>query len=161
MICVWVRMWRMEKVPGHGLCTANRPAGRPARRRNIFRWFHSYSTIVPCPFHLWKSIIGWFSKTEWTLYGVRRSFSISKVDPRLILLREKEGFGGFEADRLRDRILSTQRFWRGRGRDFIYYYTKNVARPIFGFYLRTEFRATGVQFLSTHTFFGACFNKNI
>ena len=25
----------MEKVPGHGLCTANRPAGRPARRRNI------------------------------------------------------------------------------------------------------------------------------
>ena len=25
----------MEEVPGHGLCTANRPAGRPARRRNI------------------------------------------------------------------------------------------------------------------------------
>ena len=29
MICVWVRMWRMEKVPGHGLCTCQ-PPGRPA-----------------------------------------------------------------------------------------------------------------------------------
>ena len=37
VIYVWVRMWRMEEVPGHGLCTANRPAGRPARRRNISR----------------------------------------------------------------------------------------------------------------------------
>ena len=71
-------------------------------------------------------------------------FPISKVDPWLILLPEKEGFGGFEADRLRDRILSTQRFWRGRGRDFMY--TKNAARPRFGFYLRNEFRATGVRF---------------
>ena len=66
---------------------------------------------------------------------------ISKVDLWLILLTEKEGSGGFEADRLRDRLLSTQRFWRGRGRDFIY--TKNVARARFGFYLRNEFRAAG------------------
>ena len=62
----------------------------------------------------------------------------------MILPRGKEGFGGFEADRLRDRILSTQRFRRGRGRDFIY--TKNVARPRFVFYLRNEFRAAGVRF---------------
>ena len=70
-------------------------------------------------------------------------------DPWLILLNGKEGFGGFEADRLRDRILSTRRFWRGRGRDFIY--IKNVARPRFGFYLRNEFRGAGVRFyLDTH-----------
>ena len=47
MILVWVRMWRMEKVPGHGLCTANRPAGRPARRRNILWLFHSYTLPGP------------------------------------------------------------------------------------------------------------------
>ena len=34
-------------------------------------------------------------------------------DPWLILLKGNEGFGGFEADRLRDRILCTQRTWRG------------------------------------------------
>ena len=43
VICVWVRMSRMEEVHGHGLCTANRPAGRaagrPARWRNILRSF--------------------------------------------------------------------------------------------------------------------------
>ena len=66
-----------------------------------------------------------------------------KVDPWLILPRGNEGFGGFEADRLRDRILCTQRTWRGRGRDFIY--TKNVARPRSAFYLRNEFRAAGVR----------------
>ena len=38
-------------------------------------------------------------------------------------------------------ILSTQRFRRGRGRDFIY--TKNVAWKRFGFYLRNDFRAAG------------------
>ena len=32
MIWVWVRMWRMETVPGHGLCTANREAARPIDR---------------------------------------------------------------------------------------------------------------------------------
>ena len=49
MICVWVTMWRMEKVPGQGLCTANRPAGRPARRLNFFpiidRSSHSYTPV--------------------------------------------------------------------------------------------------------------------
>ena len=148
MIWMWVRMWRMEKVAGHGLRTANRPAGRPARRRNIFRWF---SDCTP-QLILWKSIIGRFSKKLFTLYGVWRSFPISKVDPWLILLTEKEGFGGFEADRLRDRILSTQRFRRGRGRDFIY--TKNVARPRSGFYLRNEFRAAGVRFYLHKRFMG-------
>ena len=74
-------------------------------------------------------------------------------DPWLILLPEKEGFGGFEADRLRDRILSTQRFRRGRGRDFIY--TKNVARPRSGFYVRNEFRAAGVRFYLHKCFMGA------
>ena len=88
------------------------------------------SLLPPGPFLFRKSIIGRFSIKEWTLYGVWRSFPISKVDPWLILRRGKEGFGGFEADRLRDRILSTQRFRRGRGRDFIY--SKNVARARFG-----------------------------
>ena len=77
----------------------------------------------------------------------------------MILLRGKEGFGGFAADRLLDRILSTQRFRRGRGRDFIY--TKNVAQPRSGFYLRDEFRAAGVRCLSPQTFDGAWFNNNL
>ena len=80
-----------------------------------------------------------------------RSFLISKVDAWLILLIRNEGFGGFvgfEADRLRDRILSTehkdfgaaevgilctQRMSRGRDRDFIY--ATNAARPGSDFYL--------------------------
>ena len=55
------------------------------------------------------------------------------------LLRGKEGFGGFEADRLRDRILCTQRFRRSevglstqrmsRGRDLDFIYARNPARP--------------------------------
>ena len=49
MIWVWVRMWRMEKVPGHGLCTANRPAGRPAHRQNIPV---PVPALVPYPFPL-------------------------------------------------------------------------------------------------------------
>ena len=57
--------------------------------------------------------------------------------------RKGKGFVGFDADRRRDGILSTQRFRRGRGRDFIY--TKNVARARFGFYLRNEFRVAGVR----------------
>ena len=84
--------------------------------------------------------------------------SRSVVDFSTILLTEKEGFGGFEADRLRDRLLYTQRFRRGRGRDFIY--TKNVARPRSGFYLRNEFRAAGVRFY-LKTFYGACFHTNL
>ena len=97
-------------------------------------------------------MIGRFSKWEWALYGVWRSFPMSKVDPWFILLKEKEGFGGFEADRLRDRILSTQRFRRGRGRDFIC--TENFVRPRFGFYLRNEFRAAGVRFYLHKRFMG-------
>ena len=62
------------------------------------------SLFPPGPFLFRKSIIGRFSIKEWTLYGVWRSFPISKVDPWLILLRGKEGFGGFEADRFWDRI---------------------------------------------------------
>ena len=77
----------------------------------------------------------------------------------MILFRGKEGFGGFEADRLRDRPLSTQRFRRGRGRDFAY--TKNVVRPRFGFYLRNEFRAAEIQILSIQIFHGVSFNKII
>ena len=69
-------------------------------------------------------------------------FPISKVDPWLILLRGKEGFGGFEADRLRDRILSTQRMSRGRDLDFIY--ATNSARP-------------GVRCWSPQTFYGTLF----
>ena len=133
----------MEKVPGHGLCTANRPAGRPARRLNILRSSHSHFTRVPPVPHL-KLIIGRFAKKAWALDGVWHAFPISKGDPWLILLRGKEGFGGFEADRLRGRLLSTHRFRRGRGRDFIY--TKDVARPRFGFDLRNEFRTAGVRF---------------
>ena len=78
------------------------------------------------------------------------------VDFSTTLLTEKEGFGGFEVDRLWDRILCTQRFRRGRGRDFIY--TKNVARPRSGFYLRNEFRAAGVRFY-LHKRWGAMLMK--
>ena len=66
--------------------------------------------------------------------------------------RKGRALGAFDADRLRDRLLSTQRFRRGRGRDFIY--TKNVARPRFGFYLRNEFRAAGVRFYLHKLFMG-------
>ena len=45
----------------------------------------------------------------------------------MILFRGKEGFGGFAADRLRDRLLSTQRMSCGRDLDFIY--ATNSARP--------------------------------
>ena len=51
----------------------------------------------------------------------------SVVDFTVFLLNGKEGFGGFEADRLRDLILCTQRSWRLRDRDFIY--AKNSAPP--------------------------------
>ena len=81
-----------------------------------------------------------------------RSFLISKVDAWLILLKGNVGFGGFEADRLRARILCTQRTWRGRDRDFIY--TKNVARPRYGFYLRNEFLVAGVRFYLHKLFMG-------
>ena len=87
-----------------------------AGRLNILRPSHSRPTHVqlmyppvPC-----LKIDHWsIFKKEWTLYGVWRSFHILKVDPWLILLKGNEGFGGFEADRLRDRILCTQRTWRG------------------------------------------------
>ena len=32
MMCLGVRMWRMEKVPGHGVCTDDCRAGRPGLR---------------------------------------------------------------------------------------------------------------------------------
>ena len=35
MMCLGMRMWRMEKTPGHGVCTANSRAGRPAPGPNI------------------------------------------------------------------------------------------------------------------------------
>ena len=40
-------------------------------------------------------------------------------------------------------------------------YTKNVARPRSGFYLRNEFRAAGVRFSSPQTFYGGWFNENL
>ena len=139
----------MEKVPGHGLGTATSPAGRRARRLNIPGPIPvpipvPIPGLVPCPFPICKSIIGRLSNRECELYGVWRSFPMLKVDPWLILLEGYEGFRGFEADRLRDRILFTRRTWRGRDWDFIF--TKNFVRPRSGFYLHKEFRATGVRF---------------
>ena len=81
-----------------------------------------------------------------------------KVDPWLILLEGYEGFGGCEADRLRDRILRTQRPWRGRDRDFIY--TKNFVRPKSGFHLHKEFRAAGVRFYLHKLFMGPVLIKS-
>ena len=81
--------------------------------------------LSPPPFL--KSIIGRFSNEEWALDAAWRPCPISKGDPWLILLRGKEGFGGFAADRLRDRLLSTQRMSCGRDLDFIY--AKNSAQP--------------------------------
>ena len=128
------RPWAMHgKPPG-------RPAGPSIEYPSII--FRSSIDDTPRAFFE-KSIIGRFSDKEWTLDGVWRSFPIPKGDPWLILHRGKVRLGGFEADRLRDRLFSTQRFRRGRGQDFIY--TKNVARPRFGFYLRNEFRAAGVR----------------
>ena len=58
--------------------------------------------------------------------------------------RKIKGFRGFDADRRRDRILSTKRTWRGRNSAFyLLEYTTNVARARFRFYLRNEFRAAG------------------
>ena len=85
-------------------------------------------------------------------------FPISKVDPWLILLREKRALGAFKPTVSGIGFYLHKRFRRGRGRDLIY--TKNVARPRFGFYLRNEFRAAGVRFLSP-SFFSAWFNKNL
>ena len=51
MIWVWVRMWRMEEVPGQGLCTANRPVARPPHRQNIPDPAPvPVPGLVPCPF---------------------------------------------------------------------------------------------------------------
>ena len=80
------------------------PPGRPPGPSTEYPSSYPSSCILPIP--------SLKIDKEWTLYGVWRSFHILKVDPWLILLKGNEGFGGFEADRLRDRILSavTKRF---------------------------------------------------
>ena len=131
------RPWAMHGQP------PGRPPGLTTEYSRSHPRSHSSSHTLFL-FLFWKSIIGRLSNRVWALYGVWRSFPILKFDPWLISLKGNEGFGGFEADRLRDRILCTQRTWRGRDRDFIY--TKNVAQPRSGFYLHNEFRAAGVRF---------------
>ena len=53
MICVLVRMWRMEKSSRpwakHGK-PAGRPAGRPARQLNVFRLSHYLPPLLDPPF---------------------------------------------------------------------------------------------------------------
>ena len=121
-----------------------RPTARPAARP-VDGIFHDHVTLIP-PVPSLKI-------DHWSFFKVGmgiiwRLALIPYFENRSVLdftyrNRASEGFGGFEADRLRDRILSTQRTWRGRGRDFIY--TENFVRPRFGFYLRNEFRAAGVR----------------
>ena len=100
-VCGWgCGGWK--KFPAMGYA---RPTGRPAGRP--VDWISSDGFTREPPLLISKSIIGRFSNKERVFYGVWRSFPISKGDPWLILLRGKEGFEGFEADRLRDRLLHT------------------------------------------------------
>ena len=110
------------------LCTANRPAGRPARRSNISRFSHTHPTPRPPN--------GRFSNKEWAYEGAWRLFPIWKSDSWLNLLNGKVGLWGFDADRR-----------PSPGSDFIY--TKISARPRSGFYLHKECRAAEIWILST------------
>ena len=129
------------------------PPGRPAGPS--IEYFPIAHYLYPPVPSLKIDILSIF-KDELTLEGAWLSFPISNGDPWLILLKGKEGFGGFEADRLQDRILSTkstQRFRRGRGRNFIC--TKNVARPRFGFLCTQRIpRGRGPILISTNVLWG-------
>ena len=119
------------------LCTANRPAGRQARRSIIPR------LPDPCipPFLIGKLIIGRISNKGWALEGAWRTFPIWKGDPRLILLKGKVGLWG-----LRSRPSP--------GSAFIY--TKISARPRSGFYLHKECRAAEIWISSPQSFGPGC-----
>ena len=144
-------MWRMEKVPGHGLWTANRPAGRPARRRNISwschsntprSFFENRSLVVFQSRHghymasgahslFRKSIRGWFYLEETRALGALKP-TVSGIGFYL-----HKDLGAAEVG-----ILSTQRMSRGRDPDFIY--ATNSARPGSDFYLHKRFIRPGL-----------------
>ena len=137
-----------------------RPTARTAARP-IDRIFQVSSQVpfqVLYPAHVLfenRSLVDFQTGNEH--YGVWRSFLTLKVDPWLILLEGNEGFGDFEANRLKNRILSKQRTWRGRDWDFIY--TMNFVRQRSGFYLHKEFRGAGVRFYLHKPFMGPVFSS--